>query len=132
MTFLVTSLYVFYFRRFLRFPLSFLWSLLFDFSASLIVHKNENSRGLPVRIHLHGWRVSQLQRCPKRYGVEIETQIRSRKFVLHMANYHFSAMRISKNHSNSILVHFVGWLFDTPKPVASKLSYKHDVIIYCL
>ena len=98
----------------LHFRLSFLRSFLFYFLASLKlpfqVHKNENSKGILVRIHLHGWRTFQLQKCPKRNGVEIETRIQLWRFLLHMAN-HFFTMRISTNHSYNILVHFIGLLF---------------------
>ena len=94
----------------LQFRWSFLLFSLFYFQPVLRPvqdYKNANSQGFPVRIHLHGWNVSQLRRCQrKKHGYKSE------RFLLHMVNHLFFIVRTTTNHhSNSILVHFVGWLF---------------------
>ena len=97
---------------------SFVWaffgpcySIFWPVQWTFQVHKNENSLIFPVRIHLHGWCVSQLQRYPKLNGAGTETWIQSCRFLLHMANPLCFTVRIGSNHSNSILVHFAGWHF---------------------
>ena len=62
----------------------------------------------------------------------IETWMKSRRFLLQMANHLFFTARISTNDSNSIFVHFY-WvaltrIANTRQPVASKVSYKHDFL----
>ena len=105
---LVRNLYTFYFR----------------------VRKNENSQWFSDRIHLHGWRVSQLQRCSKCYGAEIEMWIRSWRFLLDMTNHFFFTKRISANNSNSIFIHFVGWFFHALQTLANQWlpSYHINVL----
>ena len=75
-------------------------------------------------------RASQLQRCPKHNGAGIETWRRSWRFPLYMANHLVFTMRISKNHSNSILIHLVGWLFHALRTLANQwlANYRIDMI----
>ena len=42
------------------------------------------------------------------------------RFLLHITNHLFFTMRISTKHSNSILVHFVGWLFYALQTLANQ------------
>ena len=102
-TFLVRNLYKFYFRQ--CYTISFKFSLIF---ITLFCSQ------------FNGWRVSRLQRCPKRNWAGIRTRIQSRRFLLHMFNHLFCKVRISINHSISILVHFVGWLFHTLQTLANQ------------
>ena len=132
-TFLVRNLYTFYFRP--GFTVSFKFSSIFILFLSLFnewpfqFHKNENLQGFPVHIHLHGWCVSQLQRCLKRNEAEIETCIQSLMFLLHIANHLFLTVRISTNNSNSILVHFVGWLFHPLQTLANQWLPNYHIIM---
>ena len=120
-----------YFRQYFRFCLRFLRSLFFSqLKWPFQNHKNKNSQWFPVCIYPHGWRVSQLQRCPKNNGAKIETWIQSWRFLLHMAIYLFLTVRISTNHSNSILVHFVSWFFHELQTCANQwlLNYHINII----
>ena len=86
----------------------------------------------PVRIHRYGSCVFQLQRCPKFNVTGIEIWIQSWRFLLHMDNHFSSTVRISTNQRNSILVHFVDWLFHGLKTLVnqwlSNYHIKHDIL----
>ena len=72
----------------------------------------------------------RLQRCPKRNGTGIEIWIQSWRFLLHMDNHFSFTVRISTNQRNSILVHFVDWLFHASQTLANQwLSNYHISMI---
>ena len=112
---------------------SFLRSLIFYFLASLMAFSgpwkywNWNFYGFQLRIHLFGWRVFQLQRCPKRNGAGIEIWIQWWRFLLYMDNHFFFIVRINKNQRTSILVHFVGWLFHVLQTLANQWLPNYNI-----
>ena len=117
------NLYTFYFGQ--CFTVSFRFSSIFVILLfwPLQVHKNVgivNLLGLPVRIHLYGWRVFQLQRCSKRNGAGIEKWIQSWRFLLYMDNHFSFTVRISMNQRSSILVHFANWFFHALQTLANQ------------
>ena len=107
-TFLVRSLHKFYFRQ--CFTVSFKFYLsLFDFFSELNGFfrfiKNENSLRFRVRILLHGWYISQLQKCPKHNGVGREIWMQSmnmNEIWIHMPDHLVFTVRIRTNCSSSI------------------------------
>ena len=94
----------------------FLRSLFFTFLASLMAFsvpwkcRDCKSAGISS-LHSSLWLPCFLVRCPKRSGTGIEISIQSWRFLLHMDNHFSCTVRISTNETNSILVHFVDWLF---------------------
>ena len=72
-----------------------------------------------------------VQRCPKRNRAGIETCIQSWRFLLHTANNLRFTLRIKANHSNSILVHFVGWLFHALKTFANQWPPSYHINVIC-
>ena len=103
----------------LQFCLSSLWSLLFYVLGSLMVFSGSwkcrdcKLVGISSSISRISRHIFQLQRCPKRNGTGIELWIQPWRFLLYIDNHFSFRMRISMNHRNSILVHFVDWLFHT-------------------
>ena len=120
----VRNLYTFYFRQ--------CFTVFFDFcyfSFELLewtfqVHKNKNSLGFPACIHLHRWRVSQLLKCLKHNAAGKETWIQSWRFLLPKANHLLFTVRISTNHSNTILVHFISWFFHALQTLAPTSGFQ--------
>ena len=121
----------------LQFRLGFLRSLLFyffsQFNGLFQCHENVgvvNLQEIPLRIHLYGSRVSRLQGSPKCIGTGIEIWIQSQRFLLYMDNHFSFIVRISKNQRNSILVHFVDWLFHALQTLSNQwLSNYHTSMI---
>ena len=121
----------------LQFRLGFLRSLLFyffsQFNGLFQCHENVgvvNLQEIPLRIHLYGSRVSRLQGSPKCTETGIEIWIQSQRFLLYMDNHFSFIVRISKNQRNSILVHFVDWLFHALQTLSNQwLSNYHTSMI---
>ena len=136
-TFLARNLYTFYFGQ--CFTVSFKFSSIFVVLLFQPVqwpfqfHENVGIvilQEFPVRIHLYGSCVFQLQRCPKFNVTGIEIWIQSWRFLLHMDNHFSSTLRISTNRRNSIPVHFVDWLFHALQTLANQwLSNYHISMI---
>ena len=112
--FLARNLYTFYFGQ--CFTVSFKFSSIFVVLLFQPVqwpfqfHENVGIvilQEFPVRIHLYGSCVFQLQRCPKFNVTGIEIWIQSWRFLLHMDNHFSFTVRISTNQRNSILVQFI-------------------------
>ena len=85
-----------------------------------------NLQEIPVRTRLYSWRVFRLQGCSKRNRTGTKIWIQSWRFLLYMGNHFSFTVRISTNQRNSILVHFVDWLFHALKTLANQwLSNYH-------
>ena len=70
---------------------------------------------------------SVLQRRLNCHGAGIETWIQSSRFLLHVVNYLFFTVKISTNHSNSILVHFACWLFHKLQTFVNQWLQNHHI-----
>ena len=121
---------LYFLQNALQFRWSFLLFSLFCFQPVLRPvqdYKNANSQGFPVRIHLHGWNVSQLQRCQKRNEARKETWIQIREIsvahgqppLLYSENYYKPPQQ---QHSCPLRWLALSRIADTRQPVASKLS----------
>ena len=118
--FLARNLYTFYFGQ--CFTVSCRFSSIFVILLfwPLQVHKNVgivNLMGLPVCIHLYGWRVFQLQRCSKRNGAGIEKWIQSWRFLLYMDNHFSFTMRLVRTKETAFL---------STSLIGSFTRYKHS------
>ena len=86
-----------------------------------------NLQEFPVRIHCYGRRVFRLQRCSIRSGTGIEIWIQSLRFLFYMDKHFSSTVRISTNQRNSILVHFIDWLFHALQTLANQWLSNHHI-----